>query len=279
MYIGMKIQCILDFIENYNSKINIHKKIEDIEMIENNFEEFILQNVINDKYDKYKNIKIQPFQSRKLKSIEEETDNGEKNIIINGKKEIKELSRQFSETKLVDSSKLFSILRKNAIQYPSQNHSPTGVLRKFSPPKKNIFGSNNSIRSLNISYNYNNNTNTTNANINNTNNSNNEKKTNFLNFHDTLETKNSSYLNSKSNASSNTKSNIQLINSTNRTGYSAKSSLKLLNASNSQNKSISKGRLIKSENDTKFKFIQNGKRLVDRPILYFNFLILLFILT
>ena len=279
MYIGMKIQCILDFIENYNSKINIHKKIEDIEMIENNFEEFILQNVINDKYDKYKNIKIQPFQSRKLKSIEEDTDNGEKNIIINGKKEIKELSRQFSETKLVDSSKLFSILRKNAIQYPSQNHSPTGVLRKFSPPKKNIFGSNNSIRSLNISYNYNNNTNTTNANINNTNNSNNEKKTNFSNFHDTLETKNSSYINNKSNASSNTKSNIQLINSTNRTGYSAKSSLKLLNASNSQNKSISKGRLIKSENDTKFKFIQNGKRLVDRPILYFNFLILLFILT
>ena len=69
MYIGMKIQSILDYIENYSSKINIHKKIEDIEIIENNFEDFILQNVMNDKYDKYKNIKIQPFQSKKIKQL------------------------------------------------------------------------------------------------------------------------------------------------------------------------------------------------------------------
>ena len=123
-----------------------------------------------------------------------------------------------------------------------------------------------------MSGNYYNNT----SNVNNTNNSNYEKKTNRESF----ETKNSSNLNNKTNASSNTRSNIQLMNSTNRTVYSSKSSLKLLNATNnSQNKSISKNALIKSDKDMKFKFVQNGKKLVDKPILYFNFLIILFMLT
>ena len=273
MYIGMKIQCILDYIENYNNKINIHKKIEGIEIIENNLEEFILQNVINDKYDKYKNIKVQPFQSKKIKSSEEEIVNVDKNVIENNKKEIKELSRQFSETKIVDSSKLFSILRKNAIQSQTPNQSSAKVLKKFSPNKNVVTHISN--KSLNLSGNYyNNNTNT--SNVNNTNNSNYEKKTNRESF----ETKNSSNLNHRTNASSNTRSNIQLMNSTNRTVYSSKSSLKLLNATNnSQNKSISKNALIKSDKDKNFKFVQNGKKLVDKPILYFNFLIILFMLT
>ena len=271
MYIGMKIQSILDYIENYSSKINIHKKIEDIEIIENNFEDFILQNVMNDKYDKYKNIKIQPFQSKKLRTNDEDNENFEKSK-INCKKEIKEISRKFSETKIVDSQKLFTVLRKNAIQYQTNQNVPS----KFITPEKNTFGSNNSLRT-----NLNNNSNLYINTNNNTLNSNNERKTNYSGFHETNETKNSSFLINKSNITS-TKSNIQLINSTNRTGYSSKSSLKLLNASvnnNSQNKSISKNNLMKAEHDTKFRFIQNGKRLLDRPILYFNFLLLLFLLT
>ena len=271
MYIGMKIQSILDYIENYSSKINIHKKIEDIEIIENNFEDFILQNVMNDKYDKYKNIKIQPFQSKKLRTNDEDNENFEKSK-INCKKEIKEISRKFSETKIVDSQKLFTVLRKNAIQYQTNQNVPS----KFITPEKNTFGSNNSLRT-----NLNNNSNLYINTNNNTVNSNNERKTNYSGFHETNETKNSSFLINKSNITS-TKSNIQLINSTNRTGYSSKSSLKLLNASvnnNSQNKSISKNNLMKAEHDTKFRFIQNGKRLLDRPILYFNFLLLLFLLT
>ena len=91
-------------------------------------------------------------------------------------------------------------------------------------------------------------------------------------------------INSRMNITNN-KSNIPLINnySTNRSSLSSKSSLKLLNVSNnaSQNKSVSKNNLIKEDKDNsmKFKYVQNGKRLLEKPILFFNFFLILFILT
>ena len=256
-YIGIKIQTILDYLENYSSKISIHKIMDDIEIIDNNIEDFILRNIMTDQYDKYKTIKVQPFHVKKIKHFDDEYQDKD---FLNSKNEIKEISKNYNKTKVVDSPKLFNLLRKRATQ--------NSIIKINSP-----IISNQESQKRNLSQN--------NLKGKNTNDTTRTPRISIIN-----ETSNSgnSTINSRMNITNN-KSNIPLINynSSSRTGYSGKSSLKLLNISNnaSQNKSVSKNNLIKDDKDNnlKFKNVQNGKRLLEKPILFFNFFLILFILT
>ncbi len=263
-YIGVKIQTILDYLENYSSKINIHKKIDDIEMIENNIDDFILKNIMSDQYDKYRSIKVQPFNVKKAKYFEEDNIEKVEKIFINNQNEIREMSKNYSEKKIVDSPKLFNLLRKRATQHSIVKITTPGILYEDkSPPKKKKFSQSNLNSKL----------------------TSNETKTTFTGFSNINDTSNSRNSTINRINITNNKTNIPLINnySTNRSSLSSKSSLKLLNVSNnaSQNKSVSKNNLIKEdkENSMKFKYVQNGKRLLEKPILFFNFFLILFILT
>ena len=257
-YIGIKIQTILDYLENYSSKISIHKRIDDIEIIENNIEDFILRNVMSDQYDKYKTIKVQSFHVKRIKHYDNEH---QEKAFLTSKNEIKEISKNYNETKVVDSPKLFNLLRKRATQN-SIIKINTPIVLNQEPQIKKLSQNNIKGKMTNDI--------TTKA-----------PRISIIN-----ETSNSgnSTINSRMNITNN-KSSVPLINynSSSRTGFSGKSSLKLLNISNnaSQNKSVSKNNLIKEdkENSTKFKNVQNGKRLLEKPILFFNFFLILFILT
>ena len=256
-YIGTKIQTILDYLENYSSKISIHKKINDIEIIENNIEDFILRNIMSDQYDKYKTIKVQSFHIKKLKHYDDENQD---RAFLNSKNEIKEISKNYNETKVVDSPKLFNLLRKRATQNSIIKINSPIVLNQESE-KKNL--SQNNLKGKM---------------------GNDTSRTNRISIINDTSNSGNSTINSRMNISNN-KSNIPLINynSSSRTGFSGKSSLKLLNISNnaSQNKSVSKNNLIKDDKDNsmKFKNVQNGKKLLEKPILFFNFFLILFILT
>ena len=264
-YINVKINYILDFIDNYSKEKDIHRKMDEIEMIQNNIEEFIIKNVITDQYDKYRSIKVQPIQIKNISFQEKEFKEIEKEIIEN-KNEMNELSKNFSQSKVVDSPKLFNILKKQTSYNISNIQKKTAFNLNINLHriKRNSlqFKSNELLPSV-LSPNRENRESTHNKS---TTSNNNPTNSNVINI---------------SNVS--VKSNVNLIGTSTRSSLSGKSTLKLLNESKnnmSNNKSISKNQLIQSEKekDLQKKFLSSGKKLLEKPILYFNFLLFLSIM-
>ena len=267
-YINLKISFILDYIDNYSRANNIHSKIDDIEIVQNNIEEFILKNIMTDQYDKYKSIKVQPIQLKNFSYQEKEYKEFEKEIMEN-KNQMNELSKNFSESKIVDSPKLFNILKKQT----SYN------LTKLQ--KKSVFNTNVNIRKVKRNSLQFKNQNDFFQKKNNIIVPNKEDRENSTNNKSTSSNNNPTYSNVSNVSNVTNKSNVNLINSTSR---SNKSSLKLLNESKNNNmtnnKSISKNHLIYSEKEKNLqkKYLSTGKNLLEKPILYFNFLLFLFIM-
>ena len=264
-YINVKINCILDFIDNFSKEKDIHSKMDGIEIIQNNIEEFILKNIITDQYDKYRSIKVQPIQVKNISYQEKEFKEIEKEIIEN-KNEMNELSKHFSKSKIVDSPKLFNIIKKQTSYHiPNvQKKTAFNMNVNFHRVKRNSlqFKSNDLLPSV-LSPNRENRESTNNKS---TTSNNNPTNSNVINI---------------SNVTN--KSNVNLIGTSARSSISGKSTLKLLNESKnnvSNNKSISKNQLIQSEKvkDLQKKYLSTGKKLLEKPILYFNFLLFLFIM-
>ena len=295
-YINLKITFILDYIENYSKENNINDKMDNIEIIQNNIEELILTQIINDKYERFDLIKVQPFKIKNNFNYDNLFKNVQKDILEN-RNEIFELSKNFNESKVVDSPRLFNILKKqssynvilkkNSLIF-SSNLQLKEIARNSMPINSNKLNYNNNYNykerksifhqikenkdiilnnsSINNSFNITNSNNNNNTLLNKSTNSNNNLPT-FTNV---------------SNVTMN-KSNVNLINS-NRSNITHKSSLKLLNEDHknnlSQSQSISKNQFIKNEKENVFqkKYVLNGKTLLNKPYLYFNFLLFLFIM-
>ena len=264
-YINLKINFILDFIDNYSKEKNIHTKMDEIEIIQNNIEEIVLHNIMTDQYDKYRAIKVQPIQVKNISHQDKEYKEKEKEIIEN-KNEMNELSKNFSQSKYVDSPKLFNILKKQTsynisnIQKKSAFNSNINLHRV----KRNSlqFKSNDFLPNV-LSPNRENRESTNNKSTASNNNPTNSNVTNISNVTN--------------------KSNVNLIGTSTRSSISGKSTLKLLNESKnnvSNNKSVSKNQLIQSEKEKELqkKFLNSGKKLLEKPILYFNFLLFLSIM-
>ena len=273
-YINSKINLIIDYIDNYPKYKKINEKMEEIEIIQNNFEELILKNIINEQYDKMKLIKIQPFNIKTYITYDNIFKDVEKDILEN-RNELFELSKNFAESRVVNSPRLFNILKKQS----SFN---------FSIKKKN------SILSQNINLNLNSSRNSLplkNSNLlkKKDNNHFKERKSIFHNLKENRESTNSN-INKSTNSNHNnsnisiSKSNIHLINnSSSRANFTQKSSLKLLNEDSknnlSQNKSF-KNQIIRNRNfiEKDNNIFSNGKNLLEKPNLYFNFITFLFIM-
>ena len=266
-YINYKIDILLDFIDNYSKLNKINSKMDEIEIIENNTEEYILENIINDQYERFKSIKIQPFKVKNI--IRCDTVYNIQKDILKNRTELFELSKNYSESKIMNSPRIFNILKKQSSYNASIKNN--NILITSNIKLKEI--SRGSITNLNNKV---------------------EKKSNFGIL---KENKESSINVNKSTNSINispsftnisnisiSKSNVNLINSSVRSNFTYKSSLKLLNEDNknnlSQSKSISKNQLIKNEknNEIQRKYLLTGKTLLNKPNLYFNFLLFLFIM-
>ena len=275
-YINYKIELVLDFIDNYSKENSINKKMDEIEIIQNNIEEFILKNIMNDQYERFNAIKVQPFKVKNTVNYNNNSFQEFEKTILENRNELFELSKNFSESRVVDSPRLFYILKKqSSYKVPTNKNnillSPNLKLKDYTKGSIPI-NSNNYNKPSNLQ----------------------ERKSNFHQFKENRES--TSNINKSTNSNnypqtitnfsnlSMSKSNVNLINSTNRSGISNKSSLKLLNEESknnlSQNKSVSKNKLIKNEkeNDIQKKYLSTGKTLLDKPNLYFNFLLFLFIM-
>ncbi len=264
-YINVKIDLLLDYIDNYSKLNRINIKMDEIEIIQNNIEELILKNIINDQYERFKSIKVHPFKVKNLINYNE-SYNIQKDILKN-RNELFELSKNYSQSRILDSPRIFNILKKQS---------------SFNVTKKNniLVSSNVKIKDLSRG---------SITNINKI-----EKKSIFVPAKGNRES--SSTINKSTNSNnisptvtnlsniSISKSNINLINSSVRSNVSHKSSLKLLNEDNksniSQSKSISRNQLIKNdkENELQKQYLSTGKTLLNKPNLYFNFLFFLFIM-
>ena len=291
-YINLKITLILNYIENYSKDNNINEKIDNIEIIQNNFDELILTNIINEQYERFDSIKVQAFKIKNNFHYDNLFKNIQKDILEN-RNEIFELSKNFNVSKIVDSPRLFNILKKqssynvtlkkNSLIF-SSNLQLKEIARNSMPinsnklsfnfkERKSIFHQLKENKDLNLNNStMNNSLNITNGNYNN--NTNVNKSTNSNN--------NLPSFTNVSNVTMN-KSNVNLMN-TNRSNISHKSSLKLLNEDHknnlSQSKNVSKNQFIKNEkeNELQKKYLLNGKTLLNKPYLYFNFLLFLFIM-
>ncbi len=266
-YINSKIDILLDYIDNYTKSNKINIKMDEIEIIQNNTEEFILKNIINDQYEKFKSIKVQPFKVKNI--IHYDTTYNLQKDIIKNRNELFELSKNYTESKILNSPRIFNILKKQSSYSLSMKNN---ILVSSNIKLKDL--SRSSITNLNKI----------------------EKKSNFGPAKGNRESSSSTNIN-KSTTSINisptftnvsnlsiSKSNVNLINSSVRSNFTHKSSLKLLNEDNksnlSQSKSISKNQLIKNDKDYEIqkKYLSTGKTLLNKPNLYFNFLFFLFIM-
>ncbi len=111
-YLNLKITLILNYIENYTKDYNINDKIDNIEVIQNNYDELILKQIIKEQYERFDLIKIQPFKIKNNLHYDNLINTVQKDILEN-RNEIVELSKNFNESKIVDSPRLFNILKSN----------------------------------------------------------------------------------------------------------------------------------------------------------------------
>ena len=289
-YLNLKITLILNYIENYTKDYNINDKIDNIEVIQNNYDELILKQIIKEQYERLDLIKIQPFKIKNNLHYDNLINTVQKDILEN-RNEIVELSKNFNESKIVDSPRLFNILKKqssynvtlkkNSIIF-SSNIQLKEFARNSMPINSNKLSLNYKERkSVFYQIKENKDLNLNNSSINNSFNITNANSNNTLANKTTNSNNNTPTFSNISNITN--KSNVNLINS-NRSNISHKSSLKLLNEdlknNLSQSKNVSKNQFLKKEkeNELQKKYLLNGKTLLNKPYLYFNFLLFLLIM-
>ena len=242
-YLLFKSKLLLYYLYNNSNKFNIIKKINDIEIIDQNNQVELLNNLIINQIDDFKSIRINVFPT-KLK------EENKKKIMINegvfnedNSKENNEnnLSKDLNENEIVGPNNVYSILKNNiSSKNPINNNK-----KNF---KKNYFTVNTNNKRINSNFIEPTNTNDLINNLSN-------KKRSMMNFVSKNFNDNNSNLNlSNSNASYN-----QLVSNNNKTNSS------LNNLNNKNNLLIKKKVIINEVNKKKKK-----TKLTDNDTIYFN---------
>ena len=242
-YLLFKSKLLLYYLYNNSNKFNIIKKINDIEIIDQNNQVELLNNLIINQIDDFKSIRINVFPT-KLK------EENKKKIMINegvfnedNSKENNEnnLSKDLNENEIVGPNNVYSILKNNiSSKNPINNNK-----KNF---KKNYFTVSTNNKRINSNFIEPTNTNDLINNLSN-------KKRSMMNF----VSKNFNDYNSNLNLSNSNASYNQLVSNNNKTNSS------LNNLNNKNNLLIKKKVIINEVNKKKKKM-----KLTDNDTIYFN---------
>ena len=261
-YLLYKSKLIFYYLYNNSNKFNIMKKINEIEIIDNNNQVELLNNLIINEIGDFKSIRINAFSTK----LKEENKKKLTNEVVFKEDNLKEnveikLSKDINENEIVDQNSVYSIL-KNKNKISSKN-----LLNSKKRFNKNYFTVNTNNKMLNKNFFETTNSNELNNNFPN-------KKRSMLNFvSKNFNNNNSTNLNlSNSNASYN-----ELVSNNNKTN----SSVSNLNKKNNSpikkkvivNDVIKKKKKIKlNENDITY-FNKTGNKLLNKQIIFLCFLI------
>ena len=253
-YLLLKSKLIFYYLYNVSNKINIMKKINVIEIIDKNNQPEFINNLIVKQFEKFKNVRINPFQTKlnnDKKSLSNIINFNDEylNIENNLSKELKEL-KQLNENDVINQNKTFH----------TKNNEKKNVNKNLN---KNFLFSNTNKQNVRFNINF--------GEKNNKNipkNVSNKKTLMELSTNNSFNNINLNF--SNANASTNELISNNKITSLNNLNKNNNLSIKkTLNEINNKKK---KKKIQLEKNDISY-FNKSGNKLLSKPILFFYFLI------